>query len=145
MLPLCFKKEKASAWQNLRVLCLPWLLPNAEREDDSSQEAVTVNVIDNPFPVQAALNGDQRIPLHVCEVHGHQWGRVVDLKRREICWGSRKAGNALSWSVNIMGNWLHDPAQPPPVGPETHWCLPALHQAAQFAVVLSCLLIGASF
>lgn len=79
MLAWCFKKEKASDWLNLSAWCWQGLLPNAECEDDSAQEAVTVQVIDNSFPIQTALNGDQGILLHICEVHSHQWGGVVDL------------------------------------------------------------------
>lgn len=84
MLALCFKKEKASDWLNLSAQCLRWLLSNAEREDDSAQEAVAVNIIDNTFPIQTALNRNQMILLHICKVHSHQWGCIVDLKRREI-------------------------------------------------------------
>ena len=84
MLALCFKKEKASDCLNLGAQCLQCLFPNAECEDDSAQEAVAVNIVDNTFPVQTALNRDQIILLHICKVHGHQRGRIVDLKRKEI-------------------------------------------------------------
>lgn len=84
MLALCFKKEKASDRLNLSAQCLRWLLSDAECEDDPAQEAVAVNVVDNTFPIQTALNMNQIILLHICKVHGHQWGRIVDLKRREI-------------------------------------------------------------
>lgn len=83
--------------------CVYWLLSNAECEDDPAQEAVAVNIIDDPFPVQLALNVDQTIPLHVCEVHGHQGGRVVDLKKRKMhSVQSRKAGKAPLCLVNTL-------------------------------------------
>lgn len=84
MLAWCFKKEKASDWLILSAWSWQGLLPNAECEDDSAQEAVTVQVVDNSFPIQTALDGNQVIPLHICKVHSHQWGGVVDLERKEI-------------------------------------------------------------
>lgn len=61
-----------------------WLHANVECEDDAPQEAVVVNIIHNAFPVQFALNGDKVILPHICKVHSHQWGCVVDLKRGNI-------------------------------------------------------------
>lgn len=84
MLASGFKKEKASDWLNLRAQCLRWLIANDECEDDSAQEAVAVPVVDNTFPIQTALNRNQKFLLHICEVHGHQRGCIVDLERREM-------------------------------------------------------------
>lgn len=50
-----------------------------QSKDDPAHKAIINDIVYDAFALHLTLHGYSLVLYHICEVHGHQWGGIINL------------------------------------------------------------------